>query len=311
MGIAGAQSSANDPNGTMIQGHAMLPKPLLRQLRRILRQSRRRASGQLAGHYEAAVRGAGLVFADVRPYQPGDDVRHLDWNVTARTGVPHVKQFVEERERIVYLGVDASGSQHFGSNGQTKYAVATQVAALLAFAGAMRRDRVGLVMFTDRVERRLRPLRGERQAQRIVRELFAYTPSTRGTSLTSVLTPMRSARRGTLFLISDFLSTGWERALGIAARKHDLIAVVIHDPAESELPNLGRIRLMDAESKAIAVINTGKRHVREQYAALARLRRSTTLSAIRAAGADALCLATTDDPLAKLVQYFQARERRT
>ena len=172
----------------------MLPEPLLRQLRRLMLKTRRAARERLAGHYEAAVRGAGLTFADVRPYQPGDDVRRLDWNVTARTGVPHVKRFVEERERIVYLCLDVSGSLHFGSQSQTKRGVAAEVAALLAFAAAARRDRVGLTLFSDQVELRLTPRKGDRHAHRIVRELFAFTPQARGTLMEAALGPLRQAR---------------------------------------------------------------------------------------------------------------------
>lgn len=288
----------------------MLPEPLLRQLRRLMLKTRRAARERLAGHYEAAVRGAGLTFAEVRPYQPGDDVRRLDWNVTARTGVPHVKRFVEERERIVYLCVDVSGSQQFGTTQSTKRAVAGEVAALLAFAAAARRDRVGLMLFTDHVELRLTARKGDRHAHRIVRELFAFAPGSRGTDLQSALAPLRKARRGVVFLISDFCATGWERALRVAARKHDVVGVYLGDKGEMELPNVGRLRLADAETGDMMVINTSKIPVRRLYAEAARVRRESTLARLRSAGADTLEVSTSGGHLEALLRFFRARERR-
>src|SRR4051794_17477432 len=178
----------------------MLPPTLLRQLRRLTLRARRAARERLAGAYESAVRGAGLAFADVRPYQPGDDVRRIDWNVTARTGVTHVKQFVEERERTVWLLVDRSASQRF----RDKERLTAEVAALLAFAAAARGDRVGLVQFTDAIEQVIIPKKGDRAARRVVRELFAYMPRGRGTSLAAALTGLRRKRRSVVFLLSDF-----------------------------------------------------------------------------------------------------------
>lgn len=287
----------------------MLPEPLLRQLRRMMLKTRRAARERLAGHYEAAVRGAGLTFADVRPYQPGDDVRRLDWNVTARTGVPHIKRFVEERERIVYLCLDVSGSQHFGSQRQTKHAVASEIAALLAFAATARRDRVGLTMFTDQVELRLIPRKGDRHAHRIVRELFAYTARSRGTAIEAALAPLRQSRRGVVFLISDFRGNGWDRALRVTARKHDIVAVCVADPAESVLPVMGRIRLADAETGETLVVNTSRRKVQQAYSAMAQRRCEETLARLRSAGADPLEVSTTGGHLEALIRFFRARER--
>jgi uncharacterized protein (DUF58 family) len=288
----------------------LLPEPLLRQLRRLMLKTRRAARERLAGHYEAAVRGAGLTFADVRPYQPGDDVRRLDWNVTARTGVPHVKRFIEERERIVYLCVDVSGSQQFGTMQNTKRAVAGEVAALLAFAAAARRDRVGLILFTDQIELRIIARKGDRHAHRIVRELFAYSPTLRGTNLQAALAPLRLARRGVVFLISDFRAQGWERALRVAARKHDIVAICVSDPAESELPKVGRLRMADAESGTTFIVNTSDSTVRHMYAESARARRETTLARMRAAGADTLEVSTVGGHLEALLKFFRSREHR-
>lgn len=288
----------------------MLPEPLLRQLRRLMLKTRRSARERLAGHYEAAVRGAGLTFAEVRPYQPGDDVRRLDWNVTARTGVPHVKRFVEERERIVYLCLDISGSLQFGSVNQTKRTVAAEVAALLAFAAAARRDRVGLTLFSDQVELRLTPRKGDRHAHRIVRELFAFLPQSRGTMMEAALALLRQARRGVVFLISDFRATGWDRALRVAARKHDVVAVCVTDPAEMTLPAMGRVRLADSETGQVLVINTSSAKVRQAYSQAAQTRRDSTLSRLRSAGVDILEVSTTGGHLEALIRFFRARERR-
>lgn len=289
----------------------MLPDPLLRQIRRLTLQTRKAARELLAGHYESAVRGAGLTFAEVRTYQPGDDIRHIDWNVTARTGVPHVKRFIEERERVVYLVVDVSASQQvkLGPTKSKRETVA-EVAALLTFAAAALRDRVGLLHFTDTVEQWLRPAKGDRHARRIARELFVFQPRRTQTDIATALAPLRRRRRSVVFLLSDFQAKGWDRAVKVIAKRHELIAVVVGDPAEHELPRIGRVRLTDAEGHEVVVINTHDAKVRAQYRQAASERRDAVNQRLRSAGAEVVEVSTAGGHLESLVRFFRTRERR-
>lgn len=291
----------------------MLPDPLLRQVRRLTLKARRSAHELLAGHYESAVRGAGLTFAEVRAYQPGDDVRHFDWNVTARTGMPHVKRFVEERERVVYLVMDVSASLFFRGQrtedgGQkSKRAVAAEVAALLAFAAAIQKDRVGLIQFTDRIEQLLPPRKGDRHARMVVHELFSFEPRRKETAIDVALSPLQRRRRAVVVLLSDFRAPGWDRMVKITAKRHDLIAVVVSDPMERELPNVGRLRLSDAELGGTFVINTSSSTVRREYALRAARRRDDVMIRLRKAGADTLEISTAGDHLHALVRFLRMR----
>jgi uncharacterized protein (DUF58 family) len=266
-----------------------------------------------------------LTFAEVRAYQPGDDVRHFDWNVTARTGVPHVKRFVEERERVVYLLMDVSGTMEFGSQetgvrkqetgvgGQLncrKRHAAAEVAALIAFAAAIQKDRVGLVQFTECIEQVLPPRKGDRQARQVVHELFAFVPKGKGTSLTAALTPLHRRRRAVVVVLSDFRDTGWERVLKVTARRHDVIAVVVTDPAELELPRVGRVRLSDAEAGGSLILNTNDPKVRAIYAQRAQLRHQGILQKLKSAGADVLEISTAGDHLNALVRFLRRRRVR-
>jgi uncharacterized protein (DUF58 family) len=287
----------------------MLPEPLLRHVRRLTLRARRAAHELVAGQYESAVRGSGLTFADVRPYQPGDETRHIDWNVTARTGTPYVKRFIEERERTVWLLIDASESQTFGSP-RGKRQTAAEVAALIAFAAAAQQDRVGLVHFTDQVEQVLPPRKGDRHARRLVRELFTFSPSRRGTSLAAALSTVRRKRRAVVFLVSDFDDAGWERPVKVAACRHDLIAVVVRDPAEDELPHVGYVRLADAETGRAVVLNAASTPTRAAYADAARRRRGAVAAALRSAGADRVEVTTAGGHVDALLQLFRRRECR-
>lgn len=284
----------------------MLSPAILRQLRRFTLRARRAARERLAGAYESAVRGAGLAFADVRPYQPGDDVRRIDWNVTARTGVPHVKQFVEERERTIWLLVDRSASQQF----RGKKRVTAEVAALLAFAAAARGDRVGLVQFTDCVEQVLVPKKGDRAARRVVREVFAFAPRGRGTSLTAALSSLSRKRRAVVFLVSDFGDDSADRALRVAARRHDLIGLTVTDPAEVELPRVGLLRVSDAELGGGLLIDTRNELVRSAYAAQAQSRLERIRQRLHSAGARQVHLSAAGGHLEALLIFFHSQERR-
>ncbi|MFL5330154.1 MAG: DUF58 domain-containing protein [Gemmataceae bacterium] len=302
----------------------MLPDPLLRLVRRLTLRARHLARERLAGAYESAIRGTGLTFAEVRMYQPGDDIRHFDWNVTARTGVPHVKRFVEEREQVVWLLVDASGSQSFRSKNsevrsenekqlaitQSKRQCAAEVGALVAFAAAAQGDRVGLIHFSDTAEQIILPNKGDRHARRVVRELFTFRAKSRRTSINAALAVLRRRRRAVVFLLSDFRDPDCAAALRVPGRKHDLVAVVVRDPAEDHFPKAGLVQLADAETGGTVLLNTSKPSVREAYARAAGSRRETVNAMLRSAGVDIVDISTAGGHLESLLEFFHRREQR-
>src|SRR3954464_6231593 len=212
----------------------MLPQEVLRQIRRLQLRARRAVEDVLGGEYHSVFKGTGVVFEEVREYQAGDDIRAIDWNVTARMGHPFVKRFIEEREQTVLLAVDCSGSHRFGTRLQQKREVAAELAAVLAFSAISNNDRVGLVQFTDRVERFVPPGKGTRHVLRLIRDILFFTPEHSGTSLRDGLDFLNRVqrRRAVVFLFSDFLDQGFERAYKRAGRRHDLVAVRITDPRE-------------------------------------------------------------------------------
>src|SRR5512147_1124073 len=221
----------------------MLTREQLKAVRKIQIRTSHLVSDLFAGQYQSVFKGRGMEFAEVRLYQPGDDVRTIDWNVTARTGTPHVKRFAEERELTVMLVVDASGSTVFGSRRQTKQALAAELGALLAFSAITNNDKVGLLMFTERIELAVPPRKGTRHVLRVIREILSHRPAGRGTDIPAALEHLRrvTRRRTVLFLVSDFLTPGWKRALRLASRRHDVVAVVLEDPREALLPDVGLV----------------------------------------------------------------------
>src|SRR4051794_4330524 len=236
----------------------MLPPDVVRQVRRLQLRSRRVVANLLGGEYHSVFKGAGLAFADVRAYQPGDDVRAIDWNVTARMGQPFLKRFVEERELTVLFAVDASASLTVGSRRQPKREVVAELAALLAFAALHNNDRVGLLHATDRVEHLVPPRKGARHAQRLLRDILFYQPAGRGTGLRAALDAIQRVqrKRAIVFLFSDFRDHGFDAALRLAGRRHDLVAVWVRDPLEEELPPVGLLELEDAETGEQVLIDT-------------------------------------------------------
>src|SRR5438874_7426956 len=221
----------------------MLPKELIRKLRRIEILTARTANAQLAGAYHSVFKGIGIAFSEVRQYQPGDDVRRIDWNVTARMRDAYVKLFVEEREMTVMLLVDASGSGLFGSREQAKREVAAEVAALLAFSAIKNNDRVGLIIFTDRVEKFVPPKKGKKHVLRVISEILTFEPISRGTDLRAGLDYLGrvAKRKSVAFLVSDFLASGYESSLRIAVKRHDVVPVTLTDPLDEALPRLGLV----------------------------------------------------------------------
>ncbi|MBU0676296.1 MAG: DUF58 domain-containing protein [Proteobacteria bacterium] len=290
----------------------MLPRDLARQVRRIQILTSKAVNDVLAGEYHSVFKGQGMEFDEVREYQPGDDVRTIDWNVTARTGIPHIKSYVEERELTVFFLVDLSASGYFGSTGRQKNEVAAELCALLAFSAIRNNDKVGLIIFTDQVELFIPPRKGASHVLRLVRELLYFTPGSTGTNINAALDYFGRimTKRCVTFLVSDFLAPDFSGSLRIAARRHDLIAVSMSDPQELELPDVGLLELLDAETGAPLLVDTGSRRVREEYRRNGHLRREILAASLTSQGADHIPLITSDDYVLDLVRFFRTRERR-
>lgn len=290
----------------------MLPPEVVRQIRRLHLRARRAVEDLLGGEYHSAFKGAGLTFADVRAYQPGDDVRTIDWNVTARMGQPFLKRFVEERELTVLFLVDASASLAFGTRRQPMREVIAELAALLAFAALHNNDRVGLIHFTDRVEQVVPPRKGTRHAQRLLRDILFFRPMQRGTDVRVALDTLQrlQRRRAVVFLLSDFRAAGFERALRLAGRKHDLIAVAVRDPLDAALPNVGLLETQDAETGEQRLIDTAAPSVRTAYTVAQQRRREELRRATRAADVDLVEVSTEGGHLDALTAFFRRRQRR-
>jgi uncharacterized protein (DUF58 family) len=286
-----------------------LPRDLLRKVRRIEIATNRLVDQGVAGDYHSVFKGRGMEFAEVRPYQPGDDVRSIDWNVTARMGMPFVKQYVEERDLTVFLAVDVSGSLNYGSRAILKRELAAELSALIAFAAVRNQDRVGAALLSDRLELFLPPRRRRTHVLRLVREVLSRRgegPTDLEASLGATLSTLK--RRSVLFLLSDFLDTPYERALKAAAARHDLIVLEIVDPKDDALPAVGPVVLRDAETGREAVADgrrLGGRHARDRRRQREELSRLT-----RRLGVDHLVLSTDRPYLGPLVAFFERRRRR-
>lgn len=291
----------------------MIPREVLRKIRQIEIRTNRLVTETLSGQYHSVFKGQGMNFDEVREYQPGDDVRAIDWNVTARMNHPFVKKFVEERELTVMLLVDLSGSGLFGSVDQSKRELAAEVASVLAFSAIRNNDKVGLILFTDRVEKFIPPRKGRRHVLRVIREILFFEPEGRGTDLGSALDFLLrvAVRRTVSVVLSDFIGQklGGGR-LRQAARRHDLVAVQITDRHEMELPELGRLMLEDAETGEMLEINTGDGRSRRRFAERRELEQAEFLKALRSASVDAIQLRTDQPYAAVLGRFFEMRERR-
>jgi uncharacterized protein (DUF58 family) len=290
----------------------MLPADVLRQVRRIHLRARRLVQTLLGGEYHSAFKGAGLSFEEVRDYQPGDDVRTIDWNVTARMGQPFIKRYVEERELTMILAVDVSASQRFGTQQLSKRSVAAEIAALLALCAVSNNDRVGLIAFTESVERFVPPKKGPRHVLRLLRDILAFEPEKKGTDLAAALDYLNKVqrRRAIVFLVSDFLGSGFDDAFRRAARKHDLIAVRTSDLREREWPAIGLVRVEDAETGRQMLIDTSSRAFREGFASRSRDRAAAFTKLARGAQADLIEAGTDGTHFDALLGFFRKRERR-
>lgn len=290
----------------------MLTSEMIRKIRRIEIRTSRIVQEAVAGRYVSAFKGRGMEFEEVRPYTDGDDVRTIDWNVSARAGSPHVKLFREERELTVMLAIDLSGSLSFGSNAQTKRELVAEVAATLAFSATRNNDKVGLLLFTDEIERYVPPRKGRSHVLRIVRDLLAHQPSSRGTNLAGAIDELNriQKRRAVVFVVSDFLDKGWERPLAIAHRRHDVIPVLIFDRRERELPAMGLVELTDEETGQRVIIDTSSRKVRENFRRQSELRTLQFELTIRRLKIDPLMLETGVNYVEPITNFFRNREAR-
>ena len=290
----------------------MLPAEVMRQIRRLQLRARRAVQTLLGGEYHSVFKGAGLSFEEVREYQPGDDVRSIDWNVTARMGAPFIKRFVEERELTVLLLTDVSGSQRFGTRKQMKRSVSAELAALIAFSAIANNDRVGLIACSDSVERFVPPSKGVKHVLRLLRDILFFEPERKGTSLKAGLDYLNQVqrRRAIVFMLSDFADVGFESAFRLAGRKHDLIAVRITDPRERELPNVGLLELRDAETDRQRLIDTSHPGVRRQFAERAAARDEHVRKLARSAKTDLIEVGTDGGHFDALLRFFRIRERR-
>lgn len=290
---------------------ALTTAELFKKARKIEIAARRLVDEQLAGQYHSVFKGRGLIFSDVRPYYAGDDVRAIDWNITARMNAPHVKQFVEERDRTVNLVIDMSASGYFGSRGESKRELAAELAAVVAFSAIKNNDRVGLYIVTDKVERYVPPKKGRRHVLRVIGEILAFEPTSRGTNLAVGLDLLGkiARRRSVVFLVSDFLSEGWERAMQIARQRHELVPVVVNDPLESTLPDVGILMLEDLESGEVVEIDTssGARRDFARRAERAALQRE---AALRRLNVDVVEIRTDEPYVDALIAFFKARAKR-
>ena len=290
-----------------------LSRDIIAEIRKIEVVTRRLVNQQMAGHYQSVFKGRGMSFDEVRAYTPGDEPRLIDWNVTARTGEPHVKTFVEERELTVMLLVDMSGSMAFGTVKNEKRIMAAKLAAMMAFSAITNGDRVGLVAFTDTVEHFIPPKKGRKHVLRIIDQILRFSPEGRGTNLDEVLNFIGRVqrRKAVVFVISDFMDDGFEKALNITARRHDLIPIRIVDPAEEDLPDLGLVLLEDAETGQPLVFDSGSRTVRESYNVAQKDAEIEFDSALKRYGVTPVTVYTdTDDYAGPLVNFFRVRARR-
>lgn len=290
----------------------MLPAEILKKVRRIEIRTNRLVNESLAGEYHSVFKGRGMEFSEVREYQFGDDIRTIDWNVTSRMGHPYVKKHVEERELTVILLVDFSASGQFGTRRQFKREIEAEICAILAFSAIKNSDRVGLIAFTDRIEKFLRPRKGKDHVLRVIREVLYFQPRGRATDLGMALQYMYKTitKRSVVFVISDFMSADYAQPLRVAARKHDLIAVTVTDPREEEIPPVGLVELEDAESGQSTLVDSSDRHTREMFRRWAQERRAGREALFRAVGVDALELHTDRPYDVPLVRFFHRRARR-
>jgi uncharacterized protein (DUF58 family) len=288
------------------------PREILKKIRRLELRTRRLVNSSFSGHYHSVFKGRGMNFEEVREYISGDDIRSIDWNVTARMNTPYVKKFTEERELTVMLLVDVSASGTFGSIELSKRELAAEVAAILAFSAINNQDKVGLLLFSEEVELFIAPKKGRLHTLRLIREMLYFQPRGRRTNLAAALEYLNKliSRRAVVFVISDFLAPDYSKPLTVTSRRHDLVAMPVIDPGEERLPNVGLITFEDAETGEQVEINTSSSGIREAFAAEEKRRRKNLDKLFGSRGVDVVPLATDEDYLIPLRAFFERRERR-
>lgn len=290
----------------------MLTQDLAKKIRRIQITTTRIVNQVMAGQYQSAFRGRGMEFAEVREYMPGDDIRTIDWNVTARFGKPFVKQFVEERELTVLFLNDLSGSQFFGSCNRLKSELAAEICAVLAFSAIRNNDRVGSILFSDTIHNFIPPKKGTQHVLRVVRDLLYTRPESRGTDINGVLEYLNriQKRRAVVFLVSDFLGSDYEKNLRLAARRHDLVSIVVEDPREYALPDAGWLTLRDPETGRVFHVNTSRKQVRDTWNTEMQALRNERDRLFKSIGIDTLYVSTAQSYESDLFRFLRNRARR-
>ena len=291
----------------------MIAKEILAQVRRIEIRTGKLVTETFGGQYLSVFKGRGMEFAEVREYSPGDDIRTIDWNVTARTGRPHVRRYQEERELTAVLACDLSGSQFFGTGTKLKQEVAAEIGAILAFAAMQNNDKVGLFLFTEEPELYIPPKKGRRHVLALIRDLLAFRPAKRGTAIGPCLDTLNRLlkRRSILFLLSDFQDDGYARSLRRTARKHDVVPIVVEDRRESELPPLRAwLQLEDPETSERVLVNARSSAVREAVAQKSRERRETLESVLTSSGMEAIRLRADEPYVDAIVRFFRQRAKK-
>ncbi len=289
----------------------MIPKEVLENVRRIEIKTQSIVNDIISGEYQSVFKGHGMEFSEVRTYIEGDDIRSIDWNVTARTGEPYVKKFIEERELTVMLVVDASASGNFGTIKQMKAEMGVELCALLAFSAIKNNDRVGLLIFTSEVEKYIPPKKGKNHVLRVIRELLYFQPEKKKTDINEAVSFLNRVQRkkAVVFFVSDFFSSNFESAFRVASRRHDIIAVSISDPREKIIPNVGLIELRDPETNDIILVDSSSKSFRNRFRKENEKRTAALQNLFRSVGVDLIEISTDTGYVEPLVKFFKKREK--
>jgi len=290
----------------------MIPKEILKKVRQIEIRTGRLVNDVFAGQYESIFKGRGMEFHEVREYVPGDDIRSIDWNVTARTGHPHVKKFIEERELTVLLMADMSASGYFGSRNKMKSEIMAEIGALLAFSAIKNNDKVGLLLFTDRAEKFIPPKKGRPHVLRVIRELLYYRPERKKTDIKTALEYLGKVlkKKAVVFLISDFMDSGYEKVLRILNKRHDIVGISITDPRETDMPDIGLLEFEDAETGENVTLDTSDRFLRDELAGRRGSFLESRKRAFRSMDLDSIDISTDKTYVKPLMLFFKARARK-
>jgi len=290
----------------------VIPKEILKKVKRIEIQTRGLVNDVFSGEYHSVFKGRGMEFSEVREYQIGDDIRAIDWNVTARAGHPYVKVFEEERELTVVLLVDVSSSGDFGTHSQMKGEIAAEICALLAFSAIKNNDKVGLIIFSDGVEKFVSPKKGKAHVLRVVREILFHKPKGKKTNITAALEFLSrvTKRRAVIFLVSDFISSGYEKALQIANKRHDIVAITVTDPREIDMPSVGFIELEDAETGETFLVDTTDVAVRSEFSQRTTEAVQAREKLFRSLNVDYIDIRTDESYIEPLIRFFRMRAKR-